>query len=294
MNKKYTILNGNVFLMDQDGNILSKEGAVLEGAVFVTDENGVRAIRNGEDVESQLKIENMNERILNDTISRYNNEIDEKLTSLASMRKKLENAKGGCYKGRLLIGIIVLLAFLALGAFVTGESFYRLDLIASSWDIISALKTVPNQFLTIVSICSIPGIIYFTYILCSYSFDKKKANRLEGKVSALQQEAMELKKERDEIKRNFEAKETENIRLQGEMHYLDGFNQTFEERVMARLSRIRELEDFKKELTAILQDQEFEKLLMNGGFKPEEVGKIKESLGKKLLMQQVDSKNGEA
>ncbi len=280
--------------MDQDGNILSKEGAVLEGAVFVTDENGVRAIRNGEDVESQLKIENMNERILNDTISRYNNEIDEKLTSLASMRKKLENAKGGCYKGRLLIGIIVLLAFLALGAFVTGESFYRLDLIASSWDIISALKTVPNQFLTIVSICSIPGIIYFTYILCSYSFDKKKANRLEGKVSALQQEAMELKKERDEIKRNFEAKETENIRLQGEMHYLDGFNQTFEERVMARLSRIRELEDFKKELTAILQDQEFEKLLMNGGFKPEEVGKIKESLGKKLLMQQVDSKNGEA
>jgi len=294
VNKKYTILNGNVFLMDQDGNILSKEGAVLEGAVFVTDENGVRAIRNGEDVESQLKIENMNERILNDTISRYNNEIDEKLTSLASMRKKLENAKGGCYKGRLLIGIIVLLAFLALGAFVTGESFYRLDLIASSWDIISALKTVPNQFLTIVSICSIPGIIYFTYILCSYSFDKKKANRLEGKVSALQQEAMELKKERDEIKRNFEAKETENIRLQGEMHYLDGFNQTFEERVMARLSRIRELEDFKKELTAILQDQEFEKLLMNGGFKPEEVGKIKESLGKKLLMQQVDSKNGEA
>ena len=294
MNKKYTILNGNVFLMDQDGNILSKEGAVLEGAVFVTDENGVRAIRNGEDVESQLKIENMNERILNDTISRYNNEIDEKLTSLASMRKKLENAKGGCYKGRLLIGIIVLLAFLALGAFVTGESFYRLDLIASSWDIISALKTVPNQFLTIVSICSIPGIIYFTYILCSYSFDKKKANRLEGKVSALQQEAMELKKERDEIKRNFEAKETENIRLQGEMHYLDGFNQTFEERVMARLSSIRELEDFKKELTAILQDQEFEKLLMNGGFKPEEVGKIKESLGKKLLMQQVDSKNGEA
>lgn len=294
MNKKYTILNGNVFLMDQDGNILSKEGAVLEGAVFVTDENGVRAIRNGEDVESQLKIENMNERILNDTISRYNNEIDEKLTSLSSMRKKLENAKGGCYKGRLLIGIIVLLAFLALGAFVTGESFYRLDLIASSWDIISALKTVPNQFLTIASICSMPGITYFTYILCSYSFDKKKANRLEGKVSALQQEAMELKKEKDEIKRNFEAKETENIRLQGEMHYLDGFNQTFEERVMARLSRIRELEDFKKELTAILQDQEFEKLLMNGGFKPEEVGKIKESLGKKLLMQQVDSKNGEA
>lgn len=294
MNKKYTVLNGTVFLVDGDGNILSKGGTLLEGAVFVTDEKGVRTIKNSEDIDTKLKLENLNERLQSNVLAHYTISINNKLSDLSDLRKKYGEAKSYCYKFRLFFGFLVFLGFLGLGLFTSGTALYNIDMIDDWRNVIEALRIAPREFLTISSFCVVPGTAYLTYILSSFFINKRKAARLEVKIQSLESEIKELEREKEEIQENSKVKETENVGLQGETHYLDMFNHEFEERIMARLRKIQELEELKRTLQEILQGREFEELLLNGGFKQEEIVQVRETLGKRFLMQPLDKSTSES
>lgn len=293
MYNEYNKINGTLFLYDEEGNIIGKENAQLDSVVFVKDVFGTKILLSGDDIDTQLKLSNVRESIAD----RLNNVYYQATTDLANrlheLRTQLCKAEIGSSKNELLSrAFLLLLGLVFIIAMPTAILLGGGD-ITAWWNVIENVKNFPKAFLASLAMFGVPWGIGAFYVVRSHFANLRKRVELPEEISSTESELLRLQNEQKRITDALEERQVRTVRISGESHYLEEFNRVLEASLAARLAKMQGLDELKRELQDILQGQELDALLAQGGISPEEIEKSKKDLGKILSFQPMDESQGQ-
>ena len=263
---------------------MNAEYIKVNGRTFVTcDDDAIKEVETTPDLPYKLILENINEALIEKLINKYAIAISTKEDLIKSKKNDLKFAQGESKKSNIYKIIASALFLLAFGAIIGVFGMWTTSQIDTFnlKEIISAYANDSTIFNFSLGLSSVAALGSAVFLLRNFCYNKKRAAILETEISSLEADVTALNREMELSKKYAETKETTSVEFEEE-HSLREFNESLDTSLASRFSKIQNLQDIKASLVELFNGSELDSMLITAGMKPEEIQRVKETMGKRL------------
>lgn len=270
---------------------MNQEYKKADGNIIVSSDKGTLSeIQDTPDADTRLKLENLNEGLLNLFLDKLSLAIEEKKTTLKQKKECYRRTKKDLTPRAKYSPLLISLLY-PLGTLFVACLFPWLKSEVDEWyNVLYAFQHHQAQTLGLLILgISIAGWTIYTGKK-EYRECQLQAAQLEEEISDLESELKKLETRKADLEQHLTLKETTEITPAEPAISLADYNRQLEESILTRLRKINDLEEISQTLRELLQGAKIDSLLSSPGtIMGTDVATIKETLEKRFLIQPTDN-----